>query len=316
MQENGKGFPGELGIFADKHIPGLRRIADALRAEECRSSVQLYHGGMRAIVEDKVSPSGDAAKGARAMSAVEIEATVEHFIAAATRAEAAGFDGVQLHGAHGYLISQFLSATFNRRDDRWGGSLTNRTRFLFEIIGGIRANCRADFQLGVRISPERFGQDIGDVIEIARRLLADDRIDYLDLSLWDVFKEPEDERYRGQTLMSCFTALARGDVRLGVAGKIVEPAHALHCLNAGADYVALAKVAVLYRDFPRQAAAEPGLKPGWLPVSAAHLRAQGLGERFIRYLSTWTNFVADYEPPAGASRFDIEEYLRKGTSGH
>lgn len=316
VQECGKGFPGELGIFADRHIAGLTRIADALRRENCRSSVQLYHAGLRGIAPGRVSPSGDDARGASAMTEAQVEATIACFVDAAERAQRAGFDGVQLHGAHGYLISQFLSSEFNRREDRWGGSLDNRCRFLFEIVKGIRARCRPDFQLGVRISPERFGQKLAEVIQIAERLLGERQIDYLDLSLWDVFKEAEDSNFRGRTLMSHFTELPRGNIRLGVAGKIINPMDAQHCLDRGADYVALAKIAILYRDYPQRVWADAQFRPRWLPADADYLRSQGLSQTFISYLSTWTNFVADREPPAGAPRFDISEYLKTGTSGH
>lgn len=316
VQENGQGFPGELGIFADRHVAGLTRLADALRREDCRSSVQLYHGGLRAIAPGRFSPSGDAATGVAMMSEAEIEDTIGCFIQGAERAQRAGFDGVQLHAAHGYLISQFLSPEFNRRTDRWGGSVENRGRFLFEIIRGIRSRCPRDFQLGVRISPERFGQKLGDVIQIAERLLDEQQIDYLDLSLWDVFKEPEEAGYRGRTLMSYFAQLPRGSIRMGFAGKIINPQDARECLDNGADYVVLGKVAVLHRDYPEQVRAHPDFKPRWLPVEAEYLRSQGLSQIFIAYLSTWTNFVLDQEPPRDAPRFDISEYLEKGTSGH
>ena len=73
------------------------------------------------------------------------------------RAEKAGFDGVELHGAHGYILCAFLSPETNRREDRYGGSPENRARIVFEIIKGVRERTRADFQLGLRLSPERFG---------------------------------------------------------------------------------------------------------------------------------------------------------------
>jgi 2,4-dienoyl-CoA reductase-like NADH-dependent reductase (Old Yellow Enzyme family) len=316
VQENGKGFPGELGCYSDRHLDGLRRIAAMARANGSCSSIQLYHGGLRAITNDNVSPSGWEKTHTREMSAAEIEATILNFVAAAKRAEVAGFDGVQLHAAHGYLISQFISREFNTRTDMWGGSLENRSRFLFEIIKRIRQTCGQNFQLGVRISPERFGQHLGDVIEMAERLLGENQIDSLDVSLWDVYKEPEDAKYRGRSLMSYFTGLQRGPIRLGVAGKIIKPADAVFCLDHGADYVALGKVAVLYRDYPQIVRNNPDFLPSWLPVKADYLRSQGLSETFIAYLSTWTNFVADYTPPPDAPHFDIDEYLTKGTSGH
>lgn len=312
VAEEGKGFPGELGIFSDKLLPGLTRLAGALRAGGAVCSVQLYHGGLRSITHDLVAPSDDASTGARALSAEQIASTVAAFVQGARRAEQAGFDGVQLHGAHGYLISQFLSPQHNRRTDDYGGTPARRARFLLEIIDGIRSATRPDFQVHVRLSPERFGQELGAVIELVERLLDDAQVDSIDLSLWDFRKEPEEDRFRGRSLLSYFTRLARGGVRLGAAGRIIHPRAAVEALGAGVDFVTLGKVAVLHADYPLRLYEDAAFTPDWLPVSAARLRQAGLGERFIRYLSSWTNFVADREPPADVPRFDIGEYLNKG----
>lgn len=316
VSENGKGFPGQLGIFSDGHIEGLTRLANALREAQCLCSVQLYHGGMRAISSELVSPSGDTENGSRAMTQRDIEEAIEDFVTAAERAAAAGFNGASLHAAHGYLIGQFLSSTFNSRSDRYGGSLENRSRFLCDIVDGIRTRCGDGFQLGVRLSPERFGQELPDIVAVARRLLEEAQIDYLDMSLWDVRKEPGDERYRGRSLMSYFAELDRGDVRLGVAGKIIEPGDAVYCLQNGADYVALGKVAVLHHDYPHALQENPKFSPRWLPATADYFRGQGLGEAFIAYLATWTNFVEDYPVPDDAVPFDIDEYLKTGHTQH
>lgn len=311
----GKGFPGELGIFSDRHLPGLRRLAAALRAGGCCSAVQLYHGGRRAIVPDRIAPSDDPDTGARAMSAGEIAATMDDFVAAACRAESAGFDGVQLHAAHGYLISQFLSPLLNRRSDRWGGCPESRSRFLFELVDRIRSATGPQFQLGVRLSPERFGQDLEETRAVVARLLEEGRVEYVDLSLWDVRKVPEDPRYRDRSLLSWFSELPRGDTRLGAAGSIVTPQQALAALRSGLDFVTLGKIAVLHHDYPERVRRDGSFQPDWLPVSAARLRQERLGERFIAYLATWTGFVADYPVPPDAPRFDISEYLATGTSG-
>ncbi|HCO60010.1 MAG TPA: NADH:flavin oxidoreductase, partial [Porticoccaceae bacterium] len=230
---------------------------------------------------------------ARALSTAEVEQLIEDFIAAAERAEKAGFDGVEIHGAHGYIICQFLSAETNHREDQFGGSLENRARPLVEIIKGIRARCSEDFNLGVRLSPERFGIELNDATTLAQQLMSEGQIDYLDMSLWDVFKEPAEEAHQGRSLMSYFTELDRGDVRLGVAGKIRTPQHARHCLEAGVDFVLLGRAAILHHDFPNQTAANANFIPASNPVPADHLRAEGLGEAFVKYMGTWKGFVAE-----------------------
>jgi 2,4-dienoyl-CoA reductase-like NADH-dependent reductase (Old Yellow Enzyme family) len=295
VQAQGRGFPGQLGIFSDDHLEGLTRLAEAIGRHDSLSSVQLHHAGMRSpaalIGTAPQCPSANEEFGARALSTWEVEQVIEDFVLAALRAEQAGFDGVELHGAHGYLLCQFLSSEINHRTDRFGGSLDNRTRPLFDIVDGIRSRCRADFQIGVRLSPERFGLDLKEVRQIAQRLMRESAIDYLDMSLWDVFKEPADEAYRGRSLMSYFTELDRGSVRLGVAGKVARPADAMACLDAGADFVLLGRAAILNHDFPHRTAADPEFQPATVPVPREHLRNEGLGESFIGYMSSWPGFV-------------------------
>ena len=130
VQKVGQGFPGQLGIFSDDHVEGLARLAAAIKRRGGLAIVQLLHCGMRAaadlIGEPPVCPSDNAEFGARALSGAEVEQLVEDFVRAAERADHAGFDGVELHGAHGYLLCQFLSAEINHRSDRWGGALERR----------------------------------------------------------------------------------------------------------------------------------------------------------------------------------------------
>ena len=249
VQRQGQGFPGQLGVFGDEHLPGLTRLAAAIKAAGSVAAVQLHHAGMRSpkelIGEAPVCPSEDEATGSRALTLAEVEQLVEDFVAAAVRAEKAGFDGVEIHGAHGYIICQFLSPTINRRTDRYGGSPENRARILREIIDGIRARCRPDFTLGLRLSPERFDLELAEIRDLAQAVMAQGKIDYLDMSLWDVAKEPNEEAFKGRTLMSYFTELDRGNVRLGVAGKIMSAQTARECLANGADYVLIGRAAIL-----------------------------------------------------------------------
>jgi len=294
VQRIGQGFPGQLGVFGDEHLEGLTRLASAIRAAGSVAVVQLHHAGMRSpkelIGEAPVCPSDEAEFGARALTEAEVAGLIEDFIAAAVRSEQAGFDGVELHGAHGYVLCQFLSPEINKRTDRYGGSAENRARIIHEIIDGVRARCRPAFNLGLRLSPERFGLQLADIVDLARELMAQGKIDYLDMSLWDHRKEPVEEAFHGRSLMSYFTDLPRGNVRLGVAGKVTTPAEAAACLADGADFVIIGRAAILHHDFPKQAA-DPGFRPAPLPITREHLRAEGLGPAFLDYMNTWKGFV-------------------------
>jgi 2,4-dienoyl-CoA reductase-like NADH-dependent reductase (Old Yellow Enzyme family) len=297
VQAVGQGFPGQLGCFSDDHLDGLTRLAAGIRAERSLSLLQLHHAGMRSpqdvIGQQPVCPSDNDETGSRALGGDEVEQLKEDFLLAAERAEKAGFDGVELHGAHGYILCQFLSPTINQRSDRYGGSLENRARIIFELIDGIRSRCRPGFLLGVRLSPERFDMRLGEVIEVAQRLMTEGRIDFLDMSLWDSFKEPSEEQFQGKTLLSYFTGLDRGDVRLATAGNINTPADARRCLDAGVDFVVLGRAAILHHDFPRRMAADPDFEPVQLPVTREYLRSQGLGDAFLNYMANWAGFVKD-----------------------
>ncbi len=295
VQAIGKGFPGQLGCFSDDHLAGLARLAAGIRAHDSLAVVQLHHAGMRSPAEligtQPVCPSADEETGARALTTAEVEQLTEDFVTAAERAEQAGFDGVELHGAHGYILCQFLSPTLNRRTDRYGGSPQNRARIVLDIIRGIRRRCRPDFLLGIRLSPERFDLRLAEIRDLAAQLMREESVDFIDLSLWDVGKEPEEEDFRGRSLLSFFTDLERGEVRLGAAGKLRTPGDVQACLDAGTDFVLLGRAAILQHDFPQRMRANPGFEPVHTPVSADYLRSEGLGEAFVRYMSRWEGFV-------------------------
>ena len=303
VQARGQGFPGQLGVFGDEHLEGLTRLASGIKARGSVAALQLHHAGNRSpkeLVSDIACPSDDRDTGARALTLAEVEGLRDDFIAAAKRAEKAGFDGVEIHGAHGYILLEFLSVGINRRDDRYGGSLENRSRIIFEIIDGIRAQCRSDFQVGLRLSPERFGVELPEIRDVAAEILRQGKIDYLDMSLWDYTIEPKTEAYKGRTLMSYFTELPRGNVRLGAAGKITSAEAAASVIDAGCDFVLIGRGAILRHDFPEQVRRDPGYTSPSLPVSATHLRKEGLGPAFIDYMSGWKGFVEAEEPALGA----------------
>ena len=104
-------------------------------------------------------------------------------------------------------MCQFLSSDINQRDDEYGGTLENRSRIIFEIIDGIRNECGSEFLLGVRLSAERFGIKLGETKEVCKKLIDTEKIDFLDLSLWDSFKEPVEEEHKGKNLLEHFTEL-------------------------------------------------------------------------------------------------------------
>ncbi|MEM1436680.1 MAG: NADH:flavin oxidoreductase [Pseudomonadota bacterium] len=302
VQAVGKGFPGQLGLFGEEHVAGHARLAAAIQAEGSLAVVQLHHAGNRSpadlIGTQPVCPSEDAETGARALSTSEVEALRDDFIAAAVRAQAAGYDGVELHGAHGYILCQFLSPELNRRTDDFGGSAENRARLLLQIIDGVRERCGPGFLLGVRLSPERFGVDFEEMLALTQQLFDQQQLDFLDASLWSCFKEPADERFAGKSLLAWFAALDRKDTRLTPAGKLYTGQDCARAMAEGTDFVTLGRAAILHHDYPLRMAADRNFVPAALPVSRAHLRQEGLSDTFIAYMNNWKGFVADDQASA------------------
>lgn len=296
VQEIGKGFPGQLGIFSDDLISGHQRLTQEIKKHGSLAVIQLHHAGMRSpkelIGQAPVCPSDNDKTGARALSLEEVKQLKTDFIDAAVRAQKCGYDGVDIHGAHGYILAQFLSAEINHRTDEYGGSLENRARLTNEIIEGIRTQCGNDFLIGLRLSPERFGMDLGEIKTYCKQLIEKGQIDFLDISLWDVFKMPHQEAYQHKSLLAHFAELDFKTVKWTVAGKIYSATDVQHVLDAGVDFVSIGTSAILHHDFPKKVMADSSFEPISMPVSKAHLQTEGLGNKFISYLNKWPDFVA------------------------
>ena len=295
VQAIGKGCPGQLGIFGDEHIEGLNRLTDEIKSHDSLAVAQLHHAGMRSpediIGEQPVCPSDDEETNSRALSNDELKRLRDAFIEAGVRAKKAGYEGVEIHGAHGYILCQFLSSDINNRDDEYGGNLENRSRIIFEIVDGIRDKCGAEFLLGVRLSAERFGIKLGESKEVCKKLIDTNKIDFLDMSLWDSFKEPVEEEHQGKNLLEHFTELDFKDVLLTVAGNIRTGENVYKVLNNKVDFVTIGRAAILHHDFPLRVMENPNFEPIELPVSIAHLSKEGLSDKFIDYMGAWPGFV-------------------------
>lgn len=295
VQDIGKGFPGQLGIFDDMHIEGHKRLAKAIKAYDSLAVIQLHHAGMRSpkevINQQPVCPSYNEECDARALTLDEIKTLRDDFITAAQRSKKAGYDGIEVHGAHGYILCQFLSSEINKRDDEYGGSLENRSRILFEIVDGIRKTCGKEFLIGIRLSPERFGMDLKEIKTLSQQLIDQGNIDFLDISLWDCFKYPEDNNYKNKTLLKHITALDFKNVKLTVAGKISSGKDVHEILNSGVDFVTIGRSAILHHDFPKLVMEDPNFTPKVLPVSKDYLKNEGLSDTFIDYMNRWPGFV-------------------------
>lgn len=297
VSTDGKSWPGELGVHSDDMLPGLTRLASELKAAGAPTLVQIFHGGARAAEDLAGRPwsasesDADPAK-PRAATEDDIQRTIRAFVDAAVRAKRAGFAGVEVHGAHGYLPCQFLSRVQNTRTDAWGGSFENRARFLRTITREVRTAVGDDFCVGVRLSLEDFGQAVGmdldEGLTLARQLV-DDGAEFLHASLWDCARMTT--KRPSEHAIGLMRAALPADVKLLVAGKIWSRADADAALARGADVVALGRVALPYPEWPKLAA-DASFAPAGAPFGAEALRAADLSEGFVNYMRRWKGFVA------------------------
>jgi 2,4-dienoyl-CoA reductase-like NADH-dependent reductase (Old Yellow Enzyme family) len=261
---NGKGFPGEFGADNDEMIPSLKRLADALKEQGAKAILQIFHGGRACPPElvpngEIVSASAVAAEGnehtPRALNEREIDDIIKSFGEAARRAIQAGFDGVEIHGANGYLIQQFFSPHSNRRNDKWGGSLDKRLNFPLAIVDEVKkaAAKHADdsFIIGYRFSPEEPetpGITMDETLVLVDKL-ADRDLDYIHVSLMDFWSEPrrgvEPDKSRIQYLLDTIGERAP---LIGVGG-IHTPEEAVKALQAGVPLLALGRGLIMEPDW-------------------------------------------------------------------
>lgn len=299
VSPDGQGWPGELAMFHDKHIPGWRRLAEAAREHGALLLGQAFHAGARAVstrqhpVPWSCSASEPGQEKVREGSEEQIERTIANFASAARRMETAGIDGIELHGAHGYLLCQFLSSALNRRTDQWGGTLANRARMIRRAMRAAREAVSDEFIIGVRLSPESSpnlpGLDLDESLQTAL-WLCEDGADFIHISLWDASrnttKRPNEHAAR------IFRDALPSKIPLITAGSIWTEQDALAQLDHGADAVALGRAAIANPDWPKRVV-ERKEQPKRPPLTPEELSERGVGPVFLDYMRRWDGFVAE-----------------------
>ena len=257
----GRAAPWQLAAYDDRFVPGLTEMAKAVHEANGKVFLQLAHAGCYApTVLTGTEPSGPSANGSdlfpccREMTLAEIDKIVAAFGKASARGKKAGFDGVQFHAAHGYLISQFLSPFFNQRTDRYGGNLENRARLLLDIVQAVRKEVGDSYPILVKINSEDFvenGLTADESLEVCA-MLEKAGVDAIELSGGTVYasgkyscmrtgvaKSPESESYYRE-------AAARYKQRIGIplllVGGIRSPEAAGNIVRDGvADFISLCR---------------------------------------------------------------------------
>lgn len=297
VHQEGQSWPGQLGLTTQAHVDSLRSLAADLREAGSLGIVQLFHGGLRANPEASglraLAPSASASDSWSAASDDEIALIIAAYRESAALAAAAGFDGIEIHGAHGYLPAQFLSATENTRTDRWGGSIENRARMLREIVRGVREDLHEGFLIGVRLSSEDTRQsrgiDIDESVTVAQ-WMAEAGVDFIHLSLWDF--EKNSTKHPDTHPIKLFRAALPPTVMLIVAGKIWTAEEAERALQLGADVVALGRAGILNPSWPELARSDDW-EPERGPLTESEFAEISVGSAFVGYLrEKWPDFVA------------------------
>ena len=295
VEARGRISPQDLGLWKDEHVAGLERITRFVRAQGAAAGIQLAHAGRKAstarpweggrpvdppagwrpIVAPSPLPFDDGYQTPQALDERDIATVIDAFAAAARRALAAGFDAIEIHGAHGYLIHQFLSPVANQRQDIWGGTFDNRTRFLVEIVRATRRHWPDQRPLLVRLSTTDWlgadGWDVEDSIALARRLRPEGA-DVIDCSSGGIAPRITIDAGPGYQTANAARIRAEAPIATGAIGVITAPAQAEHVLRTGqADLVFMARALLRDPYWPLHAAGELGGDVDWPPQ---YLRAR------------------------------------------
>ncbi len=255
----------DLGLWDDAHVPGLARIVRFVAGNGAVPAIQLGHAGRKAAVPGAIGPSPLAFSGdyatPYAMSQADVEQVVQAFEAAARRAREAGFQAVEIHSAHGYLLHQFLSPLSNQRDDAYGGSFDNRARLHLEVVRAVRAAWPADLPLFVRISATDWaegGWDVEQSVELAKRL-RNEGVDLIDVSSGGLTPTQQIKLAPGYQVPFAERIRHEAGIATGAVGLIreAEQANAI-VTNGQADAVLIARQSLRDPYWPLRAARELG----------------------------------------------------------
>jgi 2,4-dienoyl-CoA reductase-like NADH-dependent reductase (Old Yellow Enzyme family) len=288
----GRISPADLGLWSDAHAEALARIARFVREQGAAPAIQLAHAGRKASVRrpwEGGAPADAAAGGwqpvgpspipfdagypaPEVLDAAGLAAVVEAFGRCARRALDAGFEVVEVHGAHGYLLHEFLSPLSNRREDRYGGSFENRTRLAREVVAAVRREWPERLPLFFRVSSTDWiegGWDVEETVELAK-LLREQGVDVVDASSGGL--APQQRVPAGPGYQTAFAHRIRIEARVATAavGLVTSPAQADHVVRTGqADLVLLARAMLRHPYWPLMAAAKLGREG---PVPPQYLR--------------------------------------------
>ena len=261
----------DLGLWNDQQIPGMKKLTDAVHANGAKIAVQLNHAGRKctALGMDVEAPSAvpfdEDSVTPREMTVSDIKETILQFRQAAERAEKAGFDMIEVHAAHGYLLSEFLSPLTNRRTDEYGGSLENRVRMLGQVLDAVKEVWPKEKPLCVRVSAEDY-QDGGNMAEDLAQMLnmvKDKGIDLVNVSTGGVVPVAPNA-VKGYQIPHAETIKKATGLPVIAGGLVTDPQEAEDIIfGEKADFVYIGRELLRNPYWPLQAAGELGVDIAW-----------------------------------------------------
>jgi len=265
VSPNGKGFHGEFASDSDDMIPSLQRLAATIKEKGAKAVLQIFHGGRECPIN--LVPNGDVVSASavsseqnagvlpRALLDEEIESIIRDFGETTRRAIEAGFDGVEIHGANGYLVQQFFSSHSNIREDRWGGSIENRLRFPLAVVDEVKrvvaAYAKKPFLVGYRFSPEEAttpGITMSDTFRLLDEL-TNKELDYLHVSLMDFWSLPKRGAEETKSRMQWINDRVGHLIPIIGVGSIHTPEDAVKALDIGIPLVAIGREIIVEPDW-------------------------------------------------------------------
>lgn len=257
VADGGKAFHGQPEAIHSSQLESLRQTAQLAQKQGAKAILQIHHGGNLSVPEllngkDLITASDDAQTGARAATVDEIHALIAAYANATDLAIQAGFDGVEIHGANGYLLQQFYSAKTNQRTDEWGGSREKRMRFPLAVVDAVTAvrekYAKSDFIIGYRFSPEEAG-DNGLTMEdtfILLDALVEKPLQYLHISLHEFAKKARRGADSNLTRMQLVHERINGKLPLIGVGSLFTADQISSAFNTGwAEFIALGKTVMI-----------------------------------------------------------------------
>ncbi len=254
----------DLGIWSDDHIEGLSRLTSLIKSYGTKTGIQLAHAGRKAVLDGEIIapsaiPFNEEMKTPKEMTIADIRETIEAFKEAAVRVKKSGYDVIEIHAAHGYLINEFLSPLSNKRDDEYGGTPENRYRFLREVIDAVKEVW--DGPLFVRVSASDYqaeGLQPEDYV-VFSRWMKEQSVDLIDVSSGAVVPA-RIHAYPGYQVPFAEAIKHGADIATGAVGLITTGKQAEEILqNDRSDLIFIARELLRDPYFPRTAAKDLGV---------------------------------------------------------